>query len=55
MTNMFEQKDAVLQHIAKKALCTGDRGHKNFMKDLEDIRDSAIRRIAMELAYQEGR
>tara|TARA_R110002153_G_scaffold208629_4_gene361211 strand:+ start:2772 stop:3755 length:984 start_codon:yes stop_codon:yes gene_type:complete len=55
VTNMFEQKDAVLQHIAKKALCTGDRGHKNFMKDLEDIRDSAIRRIAMELAYQEGR
>tara|TARA_R110001599_G_scaffold210877_3_gene408242 strand:+ start:866 stop:1312 length:447 start_codon:yes stop_codon:yes gene_type:complete len=53
--NMFEQKHSGLQHISKKALCAGERGHKNFMNDLEDIRDSAIRAIEMEIAYQKGR
>lgn len=36
-----------LQHLIKKALCVGIRGHKNTAQDLQDIIDSAQR--AMEL------
>ncbi len=32
-----------LQHLIKKALCTGLRGHKDKSEDLKDIVDSAIR------------
>lgn len=32
-----------LQHIAKKALATGKRGHKNYERDLQDIIDTAER------------
>lgn len=32
-----------LQHLIKKALQAGDRGHKDLMTDLQDIIDSAIR------------
>lgn len=30
-------------HIAKKALCTGKRGHKDLMRDIQDIIDTAER------------
>ena len=32
-----------LQHLIKKALCAGLRGHKNRTQDLQDIVDSALR------------
>ena len=35
------------QHVAKKALVAGQRGHKDTRKDWEDIRDTAIRRLQM--------
>ena len=37
-----------LQHLIKKALQAGERGHKDLPTDLQDIIDSAIR--AKELA-----
>ena len=39
-----------LQHLAKKALCAGLRGHKDKMEDLNDILDSAFRAIELERA-----
>lgn len=36
-----------LQHLIKKALQAGDRGHKTLIEDLEDIRLSAIRAIEL--------
>lgn len=40
-----------LQHLLKKALCCGLRGHKDQMQDLQDIVDSAHR--AQELATED--
>ena len=37
--------DPCLQHLIKKALAVGQRGHKDTRQDLIDIRDSAIRAI----------
>lgn len=31
------------QHIAKKALCAGNRGHKDLLRDIQDIIDTAER------------
>lgn len=39
----FDVKCPALQHLIKKALCEGIRGHKNAETDLKDIIDSAIR------------
>lgn len=39
----FEVKCPALQHLIKKALCAGLRGHKDISTDLQDIIDSAIR------------
>lgn len=39
----FDVTNPALQHLIKKALCTGIRGHKNKEQDLQDIIDSAIR------------
>lgn len=36
-----------LQHLIKKALCVGLRGHKDMRQDLIDIRDSAEEALAM--------
>jgi len=41
-----------LQHLIKKALCAGLRGHKDTQTDLQDIADSAAR--AIELAKPAG-
>lgn len=41
----FEVTDPCLQHLIKKALATGIRGHKSRREDLIDIRDSAIRAV----------
>jgi len=39
----FDVKCPALQHLIKKALCVGIRGHKDSSTDLQDIIDSAIR------------
>lgn len=41
----FGVTDPCLQHLIKKALATGVRGHKSTREDLVDIRDSAIRAV----------
>jgi hypothetical protein len=46
----FNVCDPSLQHLTKKALCTGIRGHKSREQDLRDIVDSA--KEALELFLQ---
>lgn len=48
----FEVTDPALQHLIKKALCAGLRGHKNKEQDLIDIFDSAKR--ALELYHDDN-
>ena len=36
----FEVTDPALQHLIKKSLCAGLRGHKDTEQDLHDIIDS---------------
>lgn len=43
----FEVTDPALQHLIKKALCTGLRGHKTREQDLQDILDSANRAVEL--------
>ena len=43
----FEVNNPQLQHLIKKALCAGNRGHKDYLKDLQDIIDSAKNAIDM--------
>ena len=44
----FNVTNPALQHLVKKALAVGQRGHKDTAEDLQDIVDSALR--AQELA-----
>lgn len=44
----FNVANPALQHLVKKALAVGQRGHKDAAEDLQDIVDSALR--AQELA-----
>lgn len=44
----FNVTNPQLQHIVKKALCAGQRGHKDYLRDLQDIVDSAKNAIEME-------
>jgi hypothetical protein len=39
----FDVRCSALQHLSKKALCAGLRGHKTQEQDLQDIIDSAVR------------
>jgi len=39
----FDVRCPALQHLIKKALCAGLRGHKNASQDLDDIIASALR------------
>lgn len=48
----FDVTDPALQHLIKKALCAGLRGHKNKEQDLIDILDSAKR--ALELHHEDN-
>lgn len=43
----FQVTCPALQHLTKKALCAGLRGHKDISQDLEDIKASAIRAIQL--------
>lgn len=45
---LFNVTDPVLSHIAKKVLCAGQRVHKNYQNDLQDIFDSSKRLLEME-------
>lgn len=44
---LFEVTDPCLQHIVKKALCAGKRGHKDMMEDLQNIVDTAARAVEL--------
>lgn len=39
----WDVHNPALQHLLKKALAVGQRGHKDVAEDLQDIVDSAIR------------
>ena len=39
----FEVTNPALQHLIKKALAVGKRGHKDESEDYQDIIDSAVR------------
>ena len=43
----FQVTCPALQHLIKKALCAGLRGHKDAKQDLVDIKDSAERAIQL--------
>jgi ribosomal protein L11 len=45
----WDVKNPALQHLIKKALQAGNRGHKDLATDLQDIIDSAIRAKEIEL------
>lgn len=44
----WEVTNPALQHLIKKALQCGQRGHKDKQQDLQDIIDSAIRAQELE-------
>jgi len=39
----WDVRNPALQHLVKKALAVGQRGHKDAVEDLQDIVDSAVR------------
>lgn len=43
----FEVTDPALQHLIKKALCAGLRGHKDNEQDLQDIIDSGHKALTL--------
>lgn len=45
--HLFNVTDPCLQHIIKKAACAGQRGAKDFDKDVKEICDTAIRLLEM--------
>lgn len=45
----FEVTNPALQHLVKKALAVGQRGHKDATEDLQDIIDSAVRAKELEV------
>lgn len=48
--NAWAVTNPALQHLLKKALQPGDRGHKSREQDLQDIIDSAIRAKELEIS-----
>lgn len=46
----FSVVNPALQHLVKKALAVGQRGHKDAAEDLQDIIDSAVRAKELEVA-----
>lgn len=45
----FGVHNSALQHLIKKALCAGQRGHKDTLEDCADIIDSALRARQLEV------
>lgn len=44
---LFDVTCPVAQHVIKKAMVAGKRGHKDTATDWENIRDSALRKLEM--------
>lgn len=44
---LYEVSNPCLQHAAKKILCAGTRGSKNFEKDIREAVDSLNRALEM--------
>lgn len=47
LLELFDVTCPVAQHVVKKALAAGQRGHKSMHKDWQDIADSAARKLEM--------
>lgn len=47
LASIYRMEDFAMKTILKKALCAGDRGHKDFEQDLKDIISAAERRLEM--------
>ena len=47
LLDLFHVTCPVAQHVVKKALAAGQRGHKDTRRDWQDIADSAARRLQM--------
>ena len=45
---MYALNCSALQHLVKKALVPGKRGHKTIHTDLQDINDSSFRSIELQ-------
>lgn len=50
----FAVTDPSLQHLIKKALAVGNRGHKDAAEDLQDILDSAKRAVEMHKEWNDN-
>jgi hypothetical protein len=48
----FNVTNPALQHLVKKALCAGLRGHKNKDQDMAEIMESAQRAVELEAENQ---
>ncbi|AII27115.1 hypothetical protein [Vibrio cholerae] len=48
----FNVRNSALQHLIKKALMAGNRGHKDVLEDCQDIIDSAVRAKELETQRQ---
>ena len=44
----FKTNDPVLDHLIKKALCAGSRGHKDKMTDYQNILESAQKAVDLQ-------
>lgn len=47
LLDVFGVACPVAQHVVKKAIAAGQRGHKSLEKDWQDILDSASRKLSM--------
>lgn len=47
LLDLFGVTCPVAQHVVKKALASGQRGHKTLRRDWQDIADSAARKLEM--------
>lgn len=45
--DMFDVTCPVAQHVIKKAVAAGQRGHKDLNRDWHDVADSAARKLEM--------
>lgn len=45
--DLFGVTCPVAQHVIKKAVAAGQRGHKDVTRDWQDVQDSAMRKLQM--------
>lgn len=48
----FNVDNPALQHLIKKALCSGLRGHKDRLQDVREVLESAKRAVELEESKQ---